>query len=170
MTEKVLVAYKTYAGATGEVAEFIASALRDEGIPTEVRPLREVRDVRPYRAVVLGAPVRRFRWEPDAVKFLKKHHEMLRGMPVAYFAVCLTMKEDTEENRRLVESWMKPALNVLEPVSVGLFAGRMDYSKLSPLEQFLIRNMMKIPEGDFRDWEAIRAWAKEVAGLLTGGR
>ncbi len=129
MTDTVLVAYKTYAGSTGEVAECIASVLREGGIPVEVRPLREVRDVRPYRAVILGAPMRRFRWEPEVVKFLKRHREGLGRIPVAYFTVSLTMQEDTEDRRRLVESWMKPARDIVPPVRVGLFAGRMDYSK-----------------------------------------
>jgi len=51
-------------------------------------------------------------------------------------------------------------------VDVGLFAGVMDYSKLS----FMLRLMMKAmgsPEGDFRDWEAIRAWASQVRARLV---
>ncbi len=166
MTAPVLIGYKTYAGSTGEVAEFIASVLREEGISVEVHPLREVRDVRPYRAVVLGAPMRRFRWESDVVKFLKTHREALSRIPVAYFTVCLTMQEDTEDHRRLVESWMEPARAIVPPVSVGLFAGRMDYSKLSAIDRFIIRNLMRIPEGDYRNWDAIRAWSQELAGVL----
>ncbi len=135
----VLVAYKTFAGATGEVAEFIASVLRDEGIPAEVCPLREVRDVRPYRAVILGAPVRQFRWEPDVVKFLQRHREALSRMPVAYFAVCLTMKEDTEANRCLVQSWMKPAFALLQPVSEADSGGKPPRAHWSKMRKPLVR-------------------------------
>jgi menaquinone-dependent protoporphyrinogen oxidase len=102
---------------------------------------------------------------PEAMRFLRRHREALRRIPVAYFAVCIALMEDTEENRRLVESWMEPALALLEPVRVGLFAGKMDYSRLSFGERFIIQRM-KVPEGDHRDWEAIRAWAREVAGVL----
>ena len=27
--------------------------------------------------------------------------------------------------------------------------------------------MVKAPDGDFRDWEAVRAWADEIASALT---
>jgi len=67
---------------------------------------------------------------------------------------------------------IRPALRIraclaqVQPVDVGLFAGVMDYSKLS----FMLRLMMKAmgsPEGDFRDWEAIRAWASQVRARLV---
>ncbi len=167
MAEKVLVAYATRAGSTAEVAQAVAETLREAGLDVDLRRAREVADVSPYRAVVLGAPIHAFRWMPEAMRFLRRHREALSHIPVAYFAVCITLMEDTEENCRLVESWMEPARALLEPVRLGLFAGKMDYSRLSLLERFIIQRMIKVPEGDHRDWEAIRAWAREVAGLLV---
>ncbi|MGB9776764.1 MAG: hypothetical protein ACPLYD_10505 [Anaerolineae bacterium] len=61
------------------------------------------------------------------MRFLRRHREASRRVPVAYFAVCITLMENTEENRRMVESWMGPERAVLEPVRMGLFAGKMDY-------------------------------------------
>ncbi|RME32254.1 MAG: flavodoxin [Thermoflexia bacterium] len=169
MAEKVLVAYATRAGSTAEVAQAVAETLRETGLDVDLRRAREVADVSPYRAVVLGAPIHASRWMPEAMRFLRRHHTMLSRIPVAYFAVCITLMEDTEENRRLVESWMEPARALLEPVCMGLFAGKMDYSRLSFLERFIIQRMIKVPEGDHRDWAAICAWAREVAGLLIDG-
>lgn len=172
MEEKILVAYATRAGSTGEVAQAMAETLRQEGLDVDLCRARKVADVSPYRAVVLGAPMRAFRWMPEAMRFLRRHREALSRVPVAYFVVCMTLMEDTEENRRLVESWMEPARAVREPVRMGLFAGKMDYSRLSFVERLIIQRMIKVPEGDHRDWEAIRAWAREVALLLkeTMGR
>jgi hypothetical protein len=31
----------------------------------------------------------------------------------------------------------------------------------------LIVNVVHAPDGDFRDWSAIRAWAREIAAALT---
>ena len=50
-------------------------------------------------------------------------------------------------------------------MEVGLFAGAMDYSKL-PFILRLLMKAMKTPQGDFRDWEAIRAWADSICPLL----
>jgi menaquinone-dependent protoporphyrinogen oxidase len=46
-----------------------------------------------------------------------------------------------------------------------LFAGKLDPSSLGFGER-LIAKAIRAPEGDFRDWEAIRRWADEVAGAL----
>lgn len=166
MGDKILVAYATRAGSTGEVAQAIAETLRQAGLDVDLRPVREVRDVSPYRAVVLGTAIRAFRPLPEAIRFLRRHREALSRIPVAYFAVCIALMEDTEENRRMAASWMEPMRAVLEPVRMGLFAGKMDYSRLSFPERFIIKRM-KVPEGDHRNWEAIRAWAGEVAGMLS---
>ena len=105
-----------------------------------------------------------------SVNFLERHQESLSKMPVACFLVCLTMKEDTEENRCTVEAYLDPVrekVPQVQPVSVGLFAGAMDYKKL-PLPLRLIMKGMKAPEGDFRDWEAIRTWVDQVRPALLG--
>jgi len=54
----------------------------------------------------------------------------------------------------------------VRPVDVGLFAGVLDYSELSFIVRLVMKSKMKkkgVPEGDHRDWDAIRAWAE---GLL----
>jgi hypothetical protein len=68
-----------------------------------------------------------------------------------------------------VAAYLDPVREVVQPVDVGLFAGVMDYSKLL----FIFRLMMKAmgsPEGDFRDWEAIRDWASQVRARRSTGR
>lgn len=43
-----------------------------------------------------------------------------------------------------------------------IFAGRLDASTLSLGERVAVR-AVRAPEGDFRDWAAIRGWAREIA-------
>ncbi len=52
-------------------------------------------------------------------------------------------------------------------VDAGLFAGGMDPAKLA-LPMKLIMKAMKTANGDFRDWDAIRAWAGTLLPKLTG--
>jgi menaquinone-dependent protoporphyrinogen oxidase len=165
MSDKILVAYATAAGSTGEVAEAIGETLRDENMVVDVRRAKGVTDVSGYRAVVVGTGIR-----AGQVAFLETHQEALSKVPVAYFVVCMTMKDDTEENRRTVAAYLNPVREKVprvQPVDVGLFAGVVDYSKL-PLPMKLIMKAMKKPEGDFRDWEVIRAWATGVRPVLLG--
>ena len=172
MSDKILVAYASKCGSTGEVAEAIGQALCDAGAAVDVRLAQNVTDVSPYRAVIVGSAIRMGRWLPEAAKFVETHREALSQVPVAYFLTCMTLEDDTEENRRTVAAYLDPVREIVQPVGVGLFAGVMDPSKLS----FVFRLMMKAmgtPEGDFRDWEAIRAWADGLRPALleasTGG-
>ena len=48
-----------------------------------------------------------------------------------------------------------------------VFTGRLDRASLG-LGERLITRMVQAPEGDFRDWEAIDAWAREIASELNG--
>ena len=57
------------------------------------------------------------------------------------------------------------ALSPLQPVARAVFAGRLDPEKLSWLQNWMIKQV-KSPIGDFRDWTAIAAWARELPGKL----
>jgi len=155
---KILVTYASKAGSTGEIAAAIAEVLCDSGTAVDVRPVGEVYDLSGYQAAVLGSAVRKGSWLRDAISFVKTHHTTLARIPVAYFQVCATLKVDTEESRRTAETYLGPMRALIEPASVGLFAGKVDFDKLSWLDRN-ISKMVGSVEGDWRDWEAIRAWA-----------
>jgi menaquinone-dependent protoporphyrinogen oxidase len=178
--DKILVAYASRAGSTGEVAEAIGKVLAHQssgngGAMVDVRPAKDVTDVGSYRAVVVGSAVYMGQWMPEAVEFVKRHRDALGQMPVACFTVCVLMKDDVEQNRGMVSAYLNPegsqGLQV-QPVDVGLFAGRMDYSKLSFLYRTIAKAVDRTKGGggerDLRDWEAIRAWADEVRPALLG--
>ena len=47
-----------------------------------------------------------------------------------------------------------------------VFAGRIDKSLLSFAEKAIVK-ALKVPEGDWRDFGAVKAWAGEIAAALA---
>jgi menaquinone-dependent protoporphyrinogen oxidase len=175
MDKKILVAYASEYGSTAGVAEAIGKELCDKGASVDVRLVKKITSLGPYRAVIVGSPIYRGKWMPETVKFLKENSETLSKVLVAYFVVCMTMQNPTEENRRKALAYLDPvhhSVPQVKPVKIGLFAGALHYDKLSWLTRKIVQSKGS-PEGDFRDWNAIRTWAAhldEIHGLLNSVR
>jgi len=168
MTQKILVTYASRAGATSEVAELIGQVLGDTGASVDVRQAKDITGLSQYTSVVVGSAIYMGGWMSDATKFVEKHRETLSQMPVATFTVCMLMVDNLEEHQTLIatqftESEQNPHL---QPVSNGIFAGQINYSKL-PFFQRTIAKIMKAEEEDRRDWYAIRNWVGDLATQLV---
>lgn len=170
--KSILVAYASYCGSTGGVAEAIAKALCEKGAKVEVRLAKSVSDIGAYRAVVIGSAVRSASWWPDAMNFVSQHESTLARMPVAYFLTCLALYKDTSESRKMAMGYFDPVLKAapgVKPVDMACFAGALDYSRMGFMYRTVMKSKMKdkgVPEGDFRDWQAIKAWAEAVQSRL----
>lgn len=172
---KILVAYESHLGTTGEIAKTIGTVLCEHGATVDIRLVSNVDDLSPYHGAVIGSAVQRSQWMPDAIAFVEQNRRQLSRIPVAYFLACLAMaaaKTDDEKRaagaRRTAAAYMNPVLQSVpevKPVDIGLFGGVLDYGKLSFIEKMVMKSKMEkkgIAEGDYRDWEAIRSW---TAGL-----
>jgi menaquinone-dependent protoporphyrinogen oxidase len=172
MNDKILVTYASKAGSTAAVAEAIGRSLAEGGARVDVRPMQEVSDLPPYRAVVAGSAIRGAKWLPEAMQFVQTHRAELSAMPFAAFLVCITLSmKDASKYRPGVAEWMQPVREMVRPVSEGLFAGALDFSKL-PLSPRVL--LLRVPvllglwkEGDHQDWGAIREWAQGLLPLLV---
>jgi menaquinone-dependent protoporphyrinogen oxidase len=165
MPDSVLVAYATTYGSTKEVAEAVAAALREGGLEIDLEPMRRVRTLAGYRAVVLGAPLYMFHWHKDARRFLSRHRQALTELPVAVFALGPMTPGNEKEFQDARQQLDKDLAQHpgLAPIAVEIFGGKFDPASLRfPMNLF----MRQIPAGDLRDWAAIRTWASSLAEKL----
>jgi menaquinone-dependent protoporphyrinogen oxidase len=171
MSTSVLVAYATRYGSTQEVAEIAAATLREHRLVVDLQPMREVRTLKGYRAVVLGAPLYIGAWPKDALNFLTQHREALSKRPVTIFALGPT--HDDENERKGSRAQLDKELEKfpwLTPVGVELFVGKYDPAKLHLPDRLLASlpasPLHHVPASDLRDWNAIRAWATDLKPIL----
>jgi menaquinone-dependent protoporphyrinogen oxidase len=169
MNDRILVAYSSQTGSTAGVADALGKQLAAGGAAVDVRQAKEVVDLSAYSAVVIGSAIHGGKWLPEAMTFVQANQSKLRQMPTAYFLVCLMMANATEENRRWVATFLEPVRALVRPVAEGRFAGALLYNKYSLFEGLGMRvfgRSQHLAEGDYRDWDAIHAWADSTRPLL----
>jgi menaquinone-dependent protoporphyrinogen oxidase len=166
MSTKVLVAYASKSGSTVEVAEFMGKVLQEAGTAVDVLPIKKVKTVAGYGVAFVGSAIRVGKWLEEAVKFVEANKAGLQAIPTAFFTLCMTLNEDTPEHRAEVSAYLDPVRAVHTSQAEGFFAGVMELGRLGFIERAMM-GMMKPPQGDFRDWDAIRAWTQETYTRLA---
>jgi menaquinone-dependent protoporphyrinogen oxidase len=167
MEKRILVAYATKYGATAEIAEKIGEVLRLAGLQVDVLAAKDIRDLTPYNAVILGSAVYMGFWRKEAVQFLKTHEQALTERAVWLFSSGPTGKGDPVQ---LMNGWRFPAAQQpiadrIQPRDITVFCGYVNVEKLNFFEKWILNNV-KAASGDFRDWDTITSWATSVADAL----
>lgn len=171
MNDKILVAYASQGGSTAGVAEAIGQALSKNGTVVDVLPARAVTDPGSYQAVIIGSAVHSGKWMPEALEFVRQNQSVLRRIPTAVFQVCMMLATSNEQYKGMVPDWLNPIQSMIHPVSHTSFAGALwpdRYEKFTEklgLRIFLAT--IKLKAGDYRDWDAIHAWAESLQPLLA---
>lgn len=172
MNNKILVTYTSRTGWTIGVAEAIGKTLAENGAHVDVLPMREVKDLSAYDAVVAGSGINGAAWRPEAMQWVRDHQAELKRKPFAAFLVCMTLAmKNGGQYRSHVASWLDPVRALVRPVSEGLFAGGLDIRKVPTFKDRLGFRLSVLfgvwKEGDHRDWNAIQKWAMQLKPLLS---
>jgi len=161
-SKHLLLAYATKHGSTQEVAKSISETLAASGHEVDVRAAADVRDLGGYDGVILGGALYMGRWHGDAVGFLERHRHALATIPIAVFArgPHTLADADVAGSRAQLDRGLAKVPDV-SPSAVAIFGGVVNPTTLRfPLS--------KMHASDARDWQAIAAWAKDVAAMFSG--
>jgi menaquinone-dependent protoporphyrinogen oxidase len=159
----ILVAYASEHGSTQEVAERIAEKLRQLGKQAEAQSVEAVEDPGSYEALVIGSAIYYGSWLKSATHWVRRHQAVLAQRPVWLFSVGplgIEFKEAEQQPKEMPE-----LQKIIGPRDQRIFYGALDSGRLSFTERMMVR-AVHAPEGDFRNWQAIEAWAESIARTL----
>ena len=186
---RVLVVYGSRHGATKGIAERIGEVLRSRGIDAAVADadLCEDREVNVADAFVVGSGVYMGSWLKEPLEFIERYEETLAARPLWLFSSGPlpgsskdTQGDDPIENalgptegpgsggRKKVEA----LVSIVRPRDHRVFQGAFDpHEPPKAFSERVVRIMPAakklLPEGDFREWDEIEAWAGQIATALT---
>lgn len=163
---RVLVAYGTTGGGSGEIAGWIAEELCAAGLEVDRAEAGEVADLTGYAAVVLGSGVYAAGWHAGARKFVHRFAGQFGGRPVWLFSSG-PLDTSADDGPLPPGRHAEEAMRRLPAREHVTFGGRMTseaHGWLGHLAGLLAREGHA---GDFRNPERVRAWARDIAADLT---
>jgi menaquinone-dependent protoporphyrinogen oxidase len=163
---RVLVSAATRHGSTAEIAERIGHVLRDElsDVPAQVDvlPPGAVADLDGYDALVLGSAVYMGHWLDGARQLSLRYAGSGTDRPVWLFSSG-PVGDPAKPDEQPVD--VATVVTTTQAREHRLFAGVLDRHRLGFGERALVA-ALRAPYGDFRDWAAIEAWARDIAAEL----
>ncbi|MDK9584625.1 menaquinone-dependent protoporphyrinogen IX dehydrogenase [Lelliottia wanjuensis] len=175
---KTLILFSTRDGQTREIASYLASELKEQGIYADVVNLNRTEEIHwaDYDRVVIGASIRYGHFHPALDRFVKKHLDTLQSLPGAFYSVNLVARKPEKRTPQTNSYTRKFLLNSpWQPELCAVFAGALRYPRYSWYDRFMIRLIMKMTGGEtdtrkevvYTDWPQVASFAREIA-QLTG--
>ena len=166
MNKKILMTYGSHAGSTAGVADAIAKTLSENGDVVEIKPVENIRNI---AGIQCGGD--RDKYQGRAGKKLCKRLCRPQSAGPKRGAGRIVCRVPDNERRHAREpaqksAWLRPLKTGFVPAGEGLFAGKVEFAKLGLFARFILEKMAKLPEGDYTDRDAVRAWAKQMAEKL----
>ena len=159
---KVLVTAASRHGSTAEIASIIASVLEASNVTAEALAPEAVTSVAEYDAVILGSAVYAGQWLEPARAFVARHADDLATRPVFLFSsgpLGYPLGHPTEPADAVAMELRTGAMDL------QVFPGRLNGRDLSVPER-LSAFRTHAPFGDFRPWDDIIDWTREIARYL----
>ena len=159
---KVLVAIASRHGSTVGIGEAIAAELRVQGFEVDRHFVDEAEEIEGYDAVIVGSAVYTGNWLPAGRRFVETRSSELRTRPVWAFSTGPLSPDAPLQGGRIAVDGVLASAGAREH---RVFAGALDMNKLGFSERTAARAVNATP-GDYRDWPAIREWARSIAAEL----
>ena len=159
---RVLVTTASKHLATDEIGRRIAATLEGAGLSVSTIAPEAVISIDGFDAVIVGSGVYAGHWVASARAFVERERDVLRTKRVWLFSSGPVGDPAKPLEDPIDAAPMMAASGAIEHRT---FAGRLNKDSLGFGEKLIIA-AVRAPDGDFRDWAAIDAWAQEIATAL----
>ncbi|MBJ3593752.1 menaquinone-dependent protoporphyrinogen IX dehydrogenase [Salmonella enterica subsp. enterica serovar Saintpaul] len=175
---KTLILFSSRDGQTREIAEYLASELKELGVWADVVNLHRTDepDWKNYDSVVIGASIRYGHYHSAFQEFVKKHATQLNAMPSAFYSVNLVARKP-EKRTPQTNSYARKFLmsSPWRPDRSAVIAGALLYPRYRWYDRVMIKLIMKMSGGEtdtnkevvYTDWEQVASFAREIAQLTN---
>lgn len=159
---KVLVTAASKHGSTMEIGLKIEEVLVRAGLEATLVLPDRITDLTGYDAVILGSAVYAGRWLAPAKQFVSRNLSGLLARPVWLFSSGPIGESGKPAEEPAEVARIREATGAREH---RLFSGRLAKRDLGIGEKAIF-SLLRVPEGDFRSWTEIEAWATTIAAAL----
>ena len=174
----ILVAYSTTDGHTRQICERLRRVIEPQGHRVSIKLIGDcsAADLQACDAVVIGASIRYGKHKPEVAAFIARHRAALEARPNALFSVNVVARKpgkDVPEGNPYLQKFLRRI--AWKPQRLAVFAGRLDYPSLGPVDRTMIRFIMWMTKGptdpkavvEFTDWSRVEAFGHEVARMAS---
>jgi menaquinone-dependent protoporphyrinogen oxidase len=159
----VLIATASKHGATREIGEALGRTLAAEGVHATVKDAEEVGALDGYDAFVIGSGVYAGHWLKTARELVAANSDVLSAQPTWLFSSGPLGDPPKPDESHAVD--VREIVETSGAREHRVFAGKIDTHALGFAER-AVMVAVRAPDGDFREWDEIEAWAREIAESL----
>lgn len=171
---KIALIFSTVDGHTITICERLVEVVKKHGFDAKMIELNAEASINlaEFDRIVLGASIRYGKQRPEVLQFVRDNLDVLKEKRTAYFsvnAVARKPEKRSPESNPYVRKFL--ASVAWEPSHIGIFGGRICYSKYGFLDRTMIRFIMWITKGptnldadvDFTDWSEVEAFGDAIS-------
>lgn len=160
---RVLVVWESKHGGTADISFAIGEVLRERGLHVSLFEAASAPEDMEFDAYVIGSAVYSGHWMKRIKQFVHDNRVRLLAHPVWLFS---SGPVGDPPRPAQPPADLAALFGDTAPRDSVVFSGKLQRAKLSFAERAMATTLLA-PSGDYRDWQAIRRWAGQIADELT---
>ena len=173
---KVLILYSSTDGHTYKICKRISERIEKSG-EADIATIADanIYNLDSFDRIIIGASIRYGKHNPKVYEFINQNLQLLESKDSCFFSVNVVARKQ-DKNTPDTNPYIQKFLSKSEwkPKRIGVFAGKINYSKYGFIDKHMIRLIMWIGNGptdlsgeyEFTDWAAVDEFSDKLVGSI----